>query len=102
VTKSAPLTRTCLKFVEDVWEILNDIDNAHSIEDATKWSYQLYDMCVTNYGKNILNMYPELRSYMQSCMYVDYTDGIKMWETHWEELFNEPCPVIGLDSDNDE
>jgi hypothetical protein len=85
---SAPLTRTRLSFMEDVWDILEDTDTASHLFDAKNYNLELCEILQTHYGQNMLKIYPELTRMLVERLYQEYTDGdIQGWEEWWPNVF---------------
>ena len=88
ITSSAILTREGKKFIREVWDIWQDIDNSQTMHDANWYNGELYELLTTQYGQMMLTKFPKLTSDMKNEIYYQWGEGrIENWEEWWYDVF---------------
>ena len=66
ITKSAKITRNRLLFLDNIWGILHDIDEAQTMYNAVSYNRELYETLITEYGQTMLKRFPVLSNMLKT------------------------------------
>ena len=99
VTVSAPLTRERRDFLVGLFETLEELAFTRSQKWIDHYSKELWVNLSTDYGQATINMFPELRTYLERELYEEYDrKNGEFWADYWPDIFG--CQVYEIYNDN--
>ena len=88
VSVSARLTRERRKYLTDLFETLEELTFTRSQKWIDNYSGELWHNLSTDYGQATINMFPELRTYLEKELYEEYErPNGEFWADYWPDIF---------------
>lgn len=88
VTVCGPLTRERHNFLAVLFETLEELTFTRSQKWIDSCSKYLWKKLSTDYGQTTLEMYPELRTYLEKELYGEYVrPNGQFWADYWPDIF---------------